>query len=955
LAMMITMTEPSNSINISAPGKIILFGEHAVIYGRTAVAGCIDLRTYVNLFTSADGRIYLSLPDLGVERTWLMKDVRKAVDKLYEGKSDDNAPPCLELVVPIARQICGTSEDQCGVQQLASLAFLYLLIGVARKRKDLLAVKVTVRFNLPSCVGLGSSGAYCVCIAAALLQVAEIIPSPTVTAANNASTWSPQHLETIRLWASAAESLIHGRASGLDATICTYGGVASYRHGCKIEQLENLPDLKVLLVNSKVERNTSRMVTLFPEVIDGIFNAIDAISRDAIKILGQPQHSKNRKTCSEDEHYSLQEWSMELYSDVNELCRINNQLLIALGVGHPKIDQICTTLARYGIHPKMTGAGGGGSLFAFLKPNTSQTVIDMITSEVHKLGYDLWQPKLGGSGVVLHSSIPEEFRLTNDAPHSPDKKTPSVAPSPKLSPRLKFYYYTMSCAKVTQPVCLVVIDGWGMCSSANGNAICNAKTPVMTRLFGENSTQLEAHGLHVGLPEGLMGNSEVGHLNIGAGRVVYQDIVRINMAVTSGKIKENAKLVNACKNASNKNGRLHLLGLVSDGGVHSHIKHMFGLLEAAKYHKVPKCFIQFFSDGRDTSPTSGVRFVEEVFNFTKSIQYGQLATVVGRYYAMDRDKRWERNQIAYEGLVAGRGEKATEDTLIEVIKKSYDNNVTDEFLKPIIVNDEGRIKDDDTLIFFDYRADRMRQIVEAFGIKRNFETDVAHPKNLHISCMTQYNKDFTFPLLFPPESHKNVLAEWLAANSIPQFHCAETEKYAHVTFFFNGGREAPFDHEDRLMIPSPKVATYDLKPEMSCMEVGSKMAEIIRTKNYPFVMCNFAPPDMVGHTGIYEAAVKACEATDCAIGLVEKACQEAGYVLMITADHGNAEQMFDPKGGKHTAHTCNRVPFISTGKRRLMAKLPDREPALCDVAPTVLDQMGLAIPSEMGGKSLLQN
>ncbi|KRZ49363.1 2,3-bisphosphoglycerate-independent phosphoglycerate mutase, partial [Trichinella nativa] len=660
LAMMITMTEPSNSINISAPGKIILFGEHAVIYGRTAVAGCIDLRTYVNLFTSADGRIYLSLPDLGVERTWLMKDVRKAVDKLY-------------------------------------------------------------------------------------------------------------------------------------------GGVASYRHGCKIEQLEKY--------------------CIFPEVIDGIFNAIDAISRDAIKILGQPQHSKNRKTCSEDEHYSLQEWSMELYSDVNELCRINNQLLIALGVGHPKIDQICTTLARYGIHPKMTGAGGGGSLFAFLKPNTSQTVIDMITSEVHKLGYDLWQPKLGGSGVVLHSSIPEEFRLTNE----------------------KFYYYTMSCAKVTQPVCLVVIDGWGMCSSANGNAICNAKTPVMTRLFGENSTQLEAHGLHVGLPEGLMGNSEVGHLNIGAGRVVYQDIVRINMAVTSGKIKENATLVNACKNASNKNGRLHLLGLM--------------------------------------------------------------------------------------------------------IKKSYDNNVTDEFLKPIIVNDEGRIKDDDTLIFFDYRADRMRQIVEAFGIKRNFETDVAHPKNLHISCMTQYNKDFTFPLLFPPESHKNVLAEWLAANSIPQFHCAETEKYAHVTFFFNGGREAPFDHEDRLMIPSPKVATYDLKPEMSCMEVGSKMAEIIRTKNYPFVMCNFAPPDMVGHTGIYEAAVKACEATDCAIGLVEKACQEAGYVLMITADHGNAEQMFDPKGGKHTAHTCNRVPFISTGKRRLMAKLPDREPALCDVAPTVLDQMGLAIPT----------
>ncbi|KFD63412.1 hypothetical protein M514_08322 [Trichuris suis] len=444
------MTELSNSINISAPGKIILFGEHAVVYGRTAVAGCIDLRTYINLFTSADGRVYLSLPDLGVERTWLMKDLLKAADKVYEIKNDDKVPPCLEAIVPVARQICGPIDDQqSGVQHLACLAFLYVLIGVTRKRRDLLAVKVTVNFKLPSCVGLGSSGAYCVCIAAALLQVSGLIPPPNVPTDGSAYTWSPIHLDVIRKWASAAESLIHGRASGLDATICTYGGVASYRHGCQIEQLEkysvpqaspcrctagfffSLPDLKVLLVNSKVERNTSRMVSLvkdrlkkFPEVIEGMFNAIDAISRDAVRILGHPDHSKNQKICTEDEHYSLQ-----------ELCRINNQLLIGLGVGHPKIDQICTTLARYGIHPKMTGAGGGGSLFAFLKPNTSQTVIDMITSEVQKMGYDLWQPKLGGNGVVSHTTVPEEVRLQLNNSISPraDKK---VTPThPKTSPR----------------------------------------------------------------------------------------------------------------------------------------------------------------------------------------------------------------------------------------------------------------------------------------------------------------------------------------------------------------------------------------------------------------------------------------------------------------------------------------------------------------------------------------
>ncbi|KFD65178.1 hypothetical protein M514_06994 [Trichuris suis] len=500
----------------------------------------------------------------------------------------------------------------------------------------------------------------------------------------------------------------------------------------------------------------------------------------------------------------------------------------------------------------------------------------------------------------------------------------------------------------------------------------------MDRLSKGNHSELEAHGLHVGLPEGLMGNSEVGHLNIGAGRVIYQDIVRINMAVSSGKIKENETLVKACSNAKAKNGRIHLLGLVSDsfrrtvvqifdfqvsdGGVHSHINHMYGLVEAIKHHKVPNCFIHFFSDGRDTSPTSGVGFINDVLNFVKKQNYGVLATIVGRYYAMDRDKRWERNMVAYEGLVAGVGEKTTADKIIEqqilpckqIVKGRYANNETDEFLKPIILSDEGRIKDSDTMILFDYRADRMRQLAETFGLKRNFETKVPHPKDLHISCMTQYNKDFPFPLLFPPESHKNVLAEWLSSQGLKQFHCAETEKYAHVTFFFNGGREAAFNEEERCMIPSPKVATYDLLPEMSSKQVGDKMVEMVKSKKYPFVMCNFAPPDMVGHTGVYEAAVKACEATDRAIGLIEKACQESGYVLMVTADHGNAEKMKDDKGGKHTAHTCNKVPFLSTGSRVLKTALPDRAPALCDVAPTVLDQMGLPIPAEMTGKSLLQ-
>uniref|UniRef100_A0A915IMA2 phosphoglycerate mutase (2,3-diphosphoglycerate-independent) n=1 Tax=Romanomermis culicivorax TaxID=13658 RepID=A0A915IMA2_ROMCU len=570
---------------------------------------------------------------------------------------------------------------------------------------------------------------------------------------------------------------------------------------------------------------------------------------------------------------------------------------------------------------------------------------------------------------------------------------------------------------VKQKVCLIVIDGWGISSESYGNAILAAKTPVMDRLIDANSTEIEAHGQHVGLPDGLMGNSEVGHLNIGAGRVIVQDIDRINNATSKDLLKTNDVYVNACNNAKAKSGRLHLMGLVSDGGVHSHIDHLLGLIKAAKSLGVPKLYVHFFSDGRDTSPTSGgqlsslsLNFVKQLQDFLKFENYGELVLIVGRYYAMDRDKRWERVKIAYEAIVGARGDRVSADKVIEsqayrkilingrhdrlfriifcrenklyhkflirilcffttifysfIKSDRYSKDETDEFLKPIIINEEGCLKINDTIVFFDYRSDRMRQIVETIGLKRNFETEVPLPEGLNISCMTQYKKEYPFPLLFPPQLHKNVLAEWISSHKLSQYHCAgvstyvrknhfskqrlnfnknflistleflhlETEKYPHVTFFFNGGREIQFDNEERYMVPSPKVKTYDLKPEMSCIEVAGKavscklkvlfvglnqacepkkMVETIRSGTHPFVMCNFAPPDMVGHTGIYEAAVLACEAT---------------------------------------------VPFISTGTRRF-AKSPGlggRPAALCDVAPTILNEMGLPVPSDMTGKPLLE-
>ena len=420
-------------------------------------------------------------------------------------------------------------------------------------------------------------------------------------------------------------------------------------------------------------------------------------------------------------------------------------------------------------------------------------------------------------------------------------------------------------------------------------------------------------------------------------------------------IIQNEVFIEACERAKqSSNGRIHFLGLISDGGVHSHINHLFSLLEGAKQHQVPKAFIHFFSDGRDTSPTSGVEYIKQLQDKMKELNYGALSTLMGRYYAMDRDKRWERIQIAYEGLVEGIGDKATNENIIEVVKNNYTNKVTDEFLKPIIINEEGLIKDNDTLVFFNYRADRVRQITETFGIEQHFSEPKKPLQNIKLYTMNQYKKEFPFPILYPPIVPKNVLAEVISNQNWNQFHCAETEKYPHVTFFFNGGQEKAFPNEDREMVPSPKeVATYDLKPEMNCKGVAEAMVKAIENGKYPFVMCNFAPPDMVGHTGKYEAAVIACTATDQAIGMIKEACEKHGYVLLITADHGNAEKMYDDKKGPHTAHTTNRVPFIMTGGKQFGK--PFHNAALCDVAVTVLDLMGVQKPNEMTGRSLLKN
>ena len=516
-------------------------------------------------------------------------------------------------------------------------------------------------------------------------------------------------------------------------------------------------------------------------------------------------------------------------------------------------------------------------------------------------------------------------------------------------------------APVKQKVALICIDGWGIPSDSSpedGNAILHAETPVMDEFASKDSktasgyTTLEASSLAVGLPEGLMGNSEVGHLNIGAGRVVWQDVVRIDLSIKQEKLGEVENIVKSFTHAKETSGRLHLLGLVSDGGVHSHILHLKALLKVAKKIGVPEIYIHFFGDGRDTDPHSGLGHMEDLLAFCKEQGVGKIATVVGRYYIMDRDKRWDRVEIGMSGVVLGKGEES--DDPVATIKQRYEADQTDEFLKPIIVNGAaGRVKENDTLFFFNYRSDRVREITQLLGAQDTSPLpDFAYPKNLHVTTMTRYKTDFSFPIAFAPQVMDNVLADWLAQQGLKQCHIAETEKYAHVTFFFNGGREIQFDGEEREMISSPKVATYDLQPKMSAMAVAEKMAERIKTGEFDFVMNNFAPPDMVGHTGVYKAAVIAVGETDKAIGVVLEACKEAGYTLFVTSDHGNAEEMLTEEKTPKTSHTTNHVPFVMANAPKGFS-LKKEAGVLGDVAPTLLDVMGVKQPEEMGGKSLL--
>ncbi|OTA76512.1 hypothetical protein M434DRAFT_402496 [Hypoxylon sp. CO27-5] len=509
--------------------------------------------------------------------------------------------------------------------------------------------------------------------------------------------------------------------------------------------------------------------------------------------------------------------------------------------------------------------------------------------------------------------------------------------------------------------CLIVIDGWGIPSAESpkdGDAIAAAKTPVMDELSKSATgfTELEASSLAVGLPEGLMGNSEVGHLNIGAGRVVWQDVVRIDQTIKKGEFANNDVIKRVLERAKNGTGRLHLCGLVSHGGVHSKQTHLYALLKAAKAAGVPKVYIHFFGDGRDTDPKSGAGYMQELLETAKEIGTGEIATVVGRYYAMDRDKRWERVEIALKGMILGEGEESSDP--VKTVKERYEKGENDEFLKPIIVGGkEARIKDGDEVFFFNYRSDRVRQITQLLGdVDRSPRPDFPYPK-INLVTMTQYKVDYPFEIAFEPQRMDNVLAEWLGKQGVKQVHIAETEKYAHVTFFFNGGVEKVFPLEVRDekqdLVPSNKsVPTYDKAPEMSADGVAKQVCKRLAEQEFPFVMNNFAPPDMVGHTGVYEAAIVACEATDKAIGLIRDACKKEGYILFITADHGNAEEMKFPDGKPKTSHTTNKVPFIMDNAPKGWS-LKKTDGVLGDVAPTILTAMGLPVPEDMTGHSLL--
>ena len=497
------------------------------------------------------------------------------------------------------------------------------------------------------------------------------------------------------------------------------------------------------------------------------------------------------------------------------------------------------------------------------------------------------------------------------------------------------------------PTTLIIMDGFGLAPAAADNAVSLANTPVLDKLFREYAhTTLSASGLDVGLPAGQMGNSEVGHTNIGGGRVVFQDLPRISRAIEDGSFFKNEAYNKAMDDCLKNDSSLHLYGLLSDGGVHSHIEHLFALLQMAKDKGLTKVYVHCFLDGRDVSPTSGKDFVQELQDKCAQLGVGKIATVMGRYYAMDRDKRWERVQMAYDAMVYGEGHHSSDP--VAAVAESYANGVTDEFVEPVVIDPDGTISDNDSIIFFNYRPDRAREITRAI-VDPDFDGFARELFPTTYVCNTEYDASMPNVLVaWPRIAVKNGLGEYLSSMGMTQLRIAETEKYAHVTFFFNGGVEKQYPGEDRVLVPSPKVATYDLQPEMSAFEVCDKCAERIESGAYDVIILNFANCDMVGHTGVLEAAVKAVETVDTCVGKVVDATLKMGGIAMVTADHGNAEDMKQPDGSPMTAHTTNLVPFILCG-----AGTELRPGRLADIAPTILDVMGLACPEEMDGKTLI--
>ena len=497
---------------------------------------------------------------------------------------------------------------------------------------------------------------------------------------------------------------------------------------------------------------------------------------------------------------------------------------------------------------------------------------------------------------------------------------------------------------------LMILDGWGIGNHTKGDVIYSTPTPYWDYLVNTYPhSQLQASGENVGLPDGQMGNSEVGHLNIGAGRVVYQDLVKINKACKDGSILKNPEIVNAFSYARDNGKAIHFMGLTSNGGVHSSLDHLFALCDIAKHYGLEKVYIHCFMDGRDTDPRSGKGFIAELEEHCAK-SAGKVASIIGRYYAMDRDKRWERVKIAYDLLVHGEGKKATD--MVEAMQESYNEDITDEFIKPIVnANVDGTIKEGDAVIFFNYRNDRAKEITTVLTQHDMPEAGMTTIPNLQYYCMTPYDASFTgVHILFDKENVTNTLGEYLSSLDKKQLHIAETEKYAHVTFFFNGGREAPYEGEERILVASPKVATYDLKPEMSAYEVKDKLVDAIKSQEYDFIVVNYANGDMVGHTGIYEAIEKAVKAVDECVKDTVEAAKEADYEVIIIADHGNADNAINPDGTPNTAHSLNPVPCIYVTSRK-DAKVENG--ILADVAPTILKIMGLPQPADMTGHPLI--